>query len=1090
MFRRGTQVALCLLELVSLAPPADSQQTRPVNSSHTPQKSKGSVASQKKIADHSGEPYVIERYDTTARFENDGTGERDLSLRVRMQNEEGAQQFREIVFGYDSTKEKAEFRSVTVHKRDGSTANALRPDAVKEMPSAAVRDAAAYSEYKEVHLTVPALQAGDELEYQVAIRIVAPLAPGEFWFQYNFLRDAIVLDERVELNLPLNRPFNIKSPGFDHVAGKESHPATSGTLESRNVTFTKADENGRTLLRWKRANLTRPSEEEQQAAKEQRAPPDLQLTSFQNWQAVAHWYARLEQKHSDPSPEITAKTQELVNGATTDLEKMRALYTYVSKNVRSVNLSPDLGAFRPLPPQKVLADGYGDAQDKQALLGAMLRAAEIRSDAALIPSVRKLDPDLPSPAQFDRVLTVVFQKGKLIWMDPDADVAPFRFLPASLRAKSALVVSADGVGKIVETPTDPPFPSTQQVEVECKVSELGELSGAIRYSLRGDTEFVLRTAFRRAPRAQWNELAQTILTLDGLRGQVSSVTTSDPLDTENPFEMTIQFSQPNVLDWPNKRAKIALPLLTIATPAPPSKSAEPVKLGSPLAVTTRLRLSFPSDITVETPVGVAVSRDYAEFKSSYRFENGTLIAERSLDFKMRDLPSSRTPDYLAFTHAVEADEGQALIVDNPSASITSIPANATADQLFETGAAALQSGNTKAAIPLLQRATELQPKHMQAWSQLGLAYLRAGKLDEGIGALRKQLEVNPADEHANNYLGLALEQQRRPDEAAAAFRKQIEVNPLDTVAHAALGTILVSQRKYPGAVPELEKAVILSPENAALDVSLGRAYLNVGEKSKALASFEKAVQLSPTPGVWNDVAFNLAEQGIELDKAQHYAESAIAVAAAELQKITLAHVTASDFSRVEDMGDYWDTLGWVYFRKGDLQKAGQYVHAAWLLDQRGEVGDHLAQICEKAGAKDRAIQAYALALASSNPIPETRARLTLLLGGNAQIDELVAQARPQVDKARTFAVENPSKENAAADFLILLSPAQVEDVKFLSGSEALRPLAGRLRSLDYKAMFPDTSAMKLVRRGTLTCSATAADCKFTLVLAENVRATN
>ena len=1091
MSRRGTQLALCILGLVSLALPAASQQAHPGNSLQTPQKSNGSGASQKKTADYSEEPYVIERYDTTARFENDGTGERDLSVRVRVQNEEGAQQFREIVFGYSSANEKAEFRSVTVRKRDGSTTNVLPPDAVREMPSVAVRDAPVYSEHKEVHLPVPGLQTGDVLEYEVAVRIVGPFAPGEFWFEYNFLRDAIVLDECVELNLPQNRPFNLKSPGFDQVAGKETHPAPSGTLSSRNVTFTKADENGRTLLRWKRANLARASEDEQQAAKEPRAaPPDLQLTSFRNWQAVARWYAHLEQNSSDPSPEITAKTKELVSGATTDLEKMRVLYAYVSKNIRSVNLSPDLDDLQPLPPQKVLAQAYGDSRDKQALLAAMLGAVGIRSDAALIPSVRRLDPDLPSPAQFDRVLTVVFQKGKLIWMDPDAEVAPFRFLPASLRGKSAFVLSGNGFGEIVETPRDPPFASTQQVQVECKVSELGKLSGAIRYSLRGDTEFVLRTAFRRAPQPQWNELAQTILTLDGLRGDVAGVTTSDPLDTEKPFEMNIRFSQPNILDWPNKRAKIALPLLTIATPAPPTKSADPVKLGSPLAVTTRLRLSFPSDITVQTPVGVAVSRDYAEFKSSYRFENNTLIAERSLDFKMRELPSSRTSDYLAFTHAVEADGGQTLIVENPSASITSIPANATADELFETGAVALQSGNTKAAVPLLQRATDLQPLHKQAWSELGLAYLRVGKLDEGVDALRKQLEVNPADEHTNDYLGLALEQQQRADEAAVAFRRQIELNPLDTIAHAALGNIFLSQRKYPDAVAELEKAVILSPENAALDVSLGRAYLNAGDKTKALASFQKGVELSPTPAVWNDVAFNLAEQRVELDKAQHYAEAAIAVAAAELQKMTLARPTSSDFARVEDMGDYWDTLGWVYFQKGDLLKADQYVHAAWLLDQRGEVGDHLAQIYEKAGEKDRAIHAYVLALASASPIPETRARLTLLLGGNAQIDELAAQARPKVEEARTFAIKNLWKGNVAADFLILLSPGKVDDVKFLSGSESLRPLADRLLSLDYGTVFPDASPAKLIRRGTLSCSSASSDCKFTLELPESVRAVN
>ena len=46
---------------------------------------------------------------------------------------------------------------------------------------------------------------------------------------------------------------------------------------------------------------------------------------------------------------------------------------------------------------------------------------------------------------------------------------------------------------------------------------------------------------------------------------------------------------------------------------------------------------------------------------------------------------------------------------------------------------------------------------------------------------------------------------------------------------------------------------------------------------------------------------------------------------------------------------YWDTLGWVHFGEGDLDKAEKYVAAAWELGHHGEVGDHLGQIYQKRG---------------------------------------------------------------------------------------------------------------------------------------------
>jgi hypothetical protein len=142
------------------------------------------------------------------------------------------------------------------------------------------------------------------------------------------------------------------------------------------------------------------------------------------------------------------------------------------------------------------------------------------------------------------------------------------------------------------------------------------------------------------------------------------------------------------------------------------------------------------------------------------------------------------------------------------------------------------------------------------------------------------------------------------------------------------------------------------------------------------------------------------------------------------------------------------------------------------------------------GQKDRAIRAYALAMAAPHTLPETRARLILLLGGNAQVDELLAKARDELAEMRTVSLKNLSKEDASGDFLLLVSSKGIEAVKFVGGNESLRPLADRLRAMHYETAFPDASPAKLVRRGMLCCSATSGDCKFTLIPPEDVRAAN
>ena len=1058
---------LCLLAgpLIPLA----TAQHRPA---HKPQAADPAPSAATANRAYLSERYVIEEYNTIFRFENDGRGERTLVARIRIQNDAAAKQFSELSFDFDANTEELTASFVRVRKPDGTAINA-GPEAITEETASAVRDAPAYANAKEKHISVPPLQPGDVLEYEIVTRVIRPKAAGEFWTQHAFLKNAIVLDERLEIRVPQGRSVTIRSANF---------PYSTDAISSK----------GRVIYRWKHSNLARPAEDNESPSPSQpKRQSDIQLTTFTSWDDVSRWYAKIARNSTEPTPEIRAKAAELIANRSSGLDKIQALYEYVARTIRYVDLPFGAGGFAPHSAAEVFKNQYGDAKDKHALLAAMLQTAGVNADAVLIPQSQKLDVSSPSPSQFDHVVTSTAYGGKIIWMDSAPEVAPFEFLSPSLRHKPALLVASDGTGKIVETPADPPFLSTQRVEVEGRVSDLGKLAAHIHYQIRGDNEFVLRLAFRRTPASQWRDLGQTILTLDGLHGDVTLAKSSDPLDTRQPFEVDLEYTQSNFLDWSSKKAKVALPLLSIGTPDAPKNSAQPIALGSPLDVATRLKLSLPSGFVAETPVGIAVTRDYAEFKSSYRFQDRTLTAQRSLAFKMRDLPASRRGDYLAFTHALDADQAQPLVVENSAPGTPVVPPEATASDLFDAGSAALAAANATSAIPLLERAVALDPAHKEAWNDLGLAHLRLAHFDQAAAAFEKQLQVNPSDPHAHNYLGLAFEQQQKYDEAAAAFRKQIEIDPLDTIAHAALGTILLAQHQYFEAAPELDKAAVLSPRKAELQISLGQAYINLGQNGKAAEAFDRAAEISPTPAIWNNAAYNLADHKVELAKAQKYAESAVSATAAHLAKIDLAHATSGQFAKVTSLGNYWDTLGWVYFQKGDLDSAERYIRAAWLLDQHGEIADHLAQIHEKRGNKNEAIRTYALALAAPHSSPDTRARLTLLLGGNAQINELVQQAAPALIRLHTLPAGKLFNEDAQAEFAILLSPgkipphsARVESVRFLGGNEKLRPFADRLRSLDYGPLFPDASPVKLIRRGTLSCSAAGAECSLILRLGD------
>jgi hypothetical protein len=188
----------CALSLtVALAAlQAGSAQT---SSPHTPAK-----------ADYPQEASVIEEMSTRITFDNDGSSTHDQTSRIRLQTDGGVQQWGLLNFPFHSATQTVEIDYVRVRKPDGSIL-VTPPDNMQDLDAEITRSAPFYSDLREKHVAVKGLAKGDVLEFEAHWRTTKPLIPGQFWFQYSFHHDGIVLGERLEIRVPGERA--VKSEG-------------------------------------------------------------------------------------------------------------------------------------------------------------------------------------------------------------------------------------------------------------------------------------------------------------------------------------------------------------------------------------------------------------------------------------------------------------------------------------------------------------------------------------------------------------------------------------------------------------------------------------------------------------------------------------------------------------------------------------------------------------------------------------------------------------------------------------------------------------------------------------------------------------
>jgi tetratricopeptide (TPR) repeat protein len=1056
----------------------------PVRSAFGQAKPQTPAETAKQKPDYSQEAVVIEQLATTYRFERDGTGQRELNLRVRVQSDAGVERFGQLIFPYSSANEKLDMDYVRVRKADGTVVNATTSD-IQDLSAPLAREAPIYTDLRQKHITVPGLRPGDLLEYHIIWNIHTPLAQNHFWVEHDFIpRGPIVLSDELTINIPAASKVKLKTE-----AGYEPEIK---------------EQNDRRVYSWKKAQLKRESDEEEKEKEkneeedaDERDPdeirPNVQLTTFQSWAEVGQWYDALQRDRVVPDEKIKVKAEEVIRGRATEKEKVTALYEYVAKNFRYVSLSLGQGRYQPHAAADVMSNQYGDCKDKHTLLASMLAAAGLRGYAVLINSSRKLDVDVPSPGQFDHVITAIPLGKETLWADTTSEIAPVGLLSPRIRNKQGLMVPTSGPAHLETTPAEPPFPFSESVTMEGTVDDLGKVTAHGRLVLRGDSEMYMRFMFRRTPRSDWKNLGFYLGMAGGITGEVTDIKTTDPADLDKPFEVEFNVTRKDFLDWSTKKLKLPLPF-------PPftlnnfvgrsSKSTKALELGPPISVAYSLKLAIPSKYQTRLPLPLKVARDYGEYAADYKLEGQTLVSKRTLQMRQRELPAERLQDYQAFVAAVRSDAAQTLSLETEIAGTPAIPDSVKTDDLIQAAQSALRNGNYLVAEQLLKRVVEKEPKHKTVRRTLGAVLSQERKFDEAIAVLTEQTKINPFEDYAYNLLGGVYWQQQNYEKAEEAFRKQIEVTPLDQTAHASLGQMLVDARRYTDAIPALERALSVSPDREILYVSLGRAYLSTGETKKAIDAFEEAIKLSRTPLVLNDVAYYLAFDGkvdaVQLEKALQYSESAVTTVASSLRNTEVGNLTVEDLRNVSALAAYWDTLGWVYYQKGDLDSAEKYITASWTIQQHSEVGHHLGAVAEKRGKKDDAIRFYAQGAVADRMRPEARESLLKLIAAD-KVDPLLQTAKKELPAYNLFSLTAAEvKAPAEAEFYLLIAPdaarnAQVVDVKFIKGDESLKLLAPQFKSIKYPLVFPDSSPTKIVRRGSLKCSPKPGGCTFTMI---------
>jgi tetratricopeptide (TPR) repeat protein len=256
----------------------------------------------------------------------------------------------------------------------------------------------------------------------------------------------------------------------------------------------------------------------------------------------------------------------------------------------------------------------------------------------------------------------------------------------------------------------------------------------------------------------------------------------------------------------------------------------------------------------------------------------------------------------------------------------------------------------------LERAAQSHPTHPAVLRYLAEKDFAAGQGERAAERVAKAIESTPNNAQLHRLHALVLASLGRNEEAVTSAERALELDPQLPEVADMLVSLLAQLGRRDDAIARLERQAADGKLGVPGRILLARLQLGAGADARAIELLESALaERSDLPGAKNDLAYLLAKQGADLERARRLAEEARAA--------------------LPRSAEVADTMGYVYLKKGLAEAAADQFRAALeLAPERSPAWAsaqfHLGLSYKALGRNPEARLAFERALAAAVEFPE------------------------------------------------------------------------------------------------------------------------
>ena len=403
--------------------------------------------------------------------------------------------------------------------------------------------------------------------------------------------------------------------------------------------------------------------------------------AFADWTEVSRWATQMYDAQVVVDDAVAAKAQELTANAKTELEKIRAIGTFV-QNLQYISIDIGVGfgnGYRPRPSNMVLARGYGDCKDKATLMRAMLKSLKIEAYPIVIYSgdPNYVRAEWASPSQFNHCIIAVKigdetkaasvithpKLGRLLVFDATDPFTAVGDLPDEEQGSQALIIAGDN-GGLATMPITPPEFNSMKRNIEVTLKADGTIEGVIRERSTGQSSTMERAGFRLRSISEYSKAIERWLTRGATAAKLLKLTPTDR-QSDSSFDLDVEFIAPAYGQLMQNRLLVFKPAIVSRSNSiylTEKDRKNPISFDSDSFEETAV-FTIPAGFIVdEMPDAVTLDTPFGKYKSSYAFKDGKLVYNRSMIMNRITIPVEKYAAVRDFFSKILAAEQSPVVL--------------------------------------------------------------------------------------------------------------------------------------------------------------------------------------------------------------------------------------------------------------------------------------------------------------------------------------------------------------------------------------------------------------------------------------------